>query len=155
MIRCVNGAGKRLAVLALAAWWGVSLTFAPLLHRHTAEPLGGECGGPICRGLPDSSPSSSACHVAFAHAKRSGRLMSAGTSDAKGPGSYSGVSSRGHFDTAHCPVCHFLTQGQDRAPAGCWVHREALIGWTLVLDDAPGVPSLRLSHYGRGPPVEA
>lgn len=153
MIRCVNGVGRRCAVLALAAWWGVSLTFAPLLHRHAAEPGSGDLCGPICLGPVHSSPSDHSSGVGPFHAGHNGEHATHTPADAGYPGWVSAFPNHGSLDASHCPVCHFLTQGQDRAPSAVYQHREALTAWTVFPVAVRGFSSPRHSRYSRGPPI--
>ncbi|WP_460184838.1 hypothetical protein [Thermopirellula anaerolimosa] len=154
MVRLANRMWKRYAVLALAGWWGVSLTFAPLLHRHAAEPSDNSCG-PICLGEPIASSSFDPCHDVPADARHTGRgAISASADD--GPPRWASAPAGHHaLDAAHCLVCHFLTQGQDRAPKGYHVPRAAWIVWTQFPDTVPRVSSPRHSHRSRGPPAFA
>ncbi|NMC18817.1 MAG: hypothetical protein GYA33_00200 [Thermogutta sp.] len=155
----MNGAWKRRAVLALAAWWGVSLTIAPLWHRHAPEPIGG-CCGPICLGPADSAPASAPYRVGVGHARPEGRHLPVQTADAGYPAdagrpSWSSTPpGRGFSDASHCPVCHFLTQGQDRGPAVYALHQFDLQWeWAALAERLPRISSFRLSHYSRGPPT--
>lgn len=139
-------------MLALAAWWGVSLTFAPLLHRHPAEP-GGDFCGPICLEPSDVAPSVNSSGVGPFPAGHDGVHATHTPADAGYPGWVSAFPNHGSLDDAHCPVCHFLTQGHDRTPPAVYQHREVLIAWTVFPDAVRDFSSPWHSHYSRGPPI--
>ncbi|MGQ9606826.1 MAG: hypothetical protein ACUVTW_11530 [Thermogutta sp.] len=139
-------------MLALAAWWGVSLTFAPLLHRHAAEP-GSDFCGPICLGPSDVAPSGNSSLIGPNHPRQGGVHPTRALTDVGHPGWSSAVSGHDSLHAAHCPVCHFLTQGQDRALAAVYQHREVLTAWTVFPDAVRNFSSAPHSHYSRGPPI--
>lgn len=153
MIRSVNGVVRRCAVLALAAWWGVSLTFAPLLHRHAAEPNSGDSCGLTCLGPVHSCPFDHSSGVGSFHVGHEGEHQTRTPADICYPGWSSAVPGDESVDAANCPVCHFLTQGQDRAPAAVCQHREALTAWARLPDVVRCFSPTRHSHYSRGPPA--